>query len=86
MSQPVQESYNPAPIGVDGTFTNNAANVSLGGFNCVTAGTMTITSNAAAQVTNLPLAAGAFVPLPYMFANGVVVQLGGGASGLLAWV
>ena len=86
MSNPVQESYNPAALGVDGSFTRSEIGVSLGGLNVVTAGTLTITSGGTTFMNAMPISAGSFVPLPYTFGAGVTVQLGGGASGLLAWV
>jgi hypothetical protein len=59
----------------------------VAGFLAVTSGTLTIIDASGLIVVNaVPVTAGSFTPLPFMFqgAEGAIVQLAGGASGTLA--
>lgn len=85
----VQERYNPRAVGVNATARIN--DQSIGGFLAVTAGTLTldifnsVTGVQQNLFTALPVSAGVYTPLPfYVGANGCVITLGGGASGVVA--
>ena len=85
MSSNVRERFRPQPITADGSFVIKGVNV--GGFLAVTAGTLTLTDiDGTVHVAAVPVAAGAYVPLPFVFntPQGGTVQLAGGASGTLA--
>jgi hypothetical protein len=59
----------------------------LGGFLATVAGTLTVTdADGTVTVSAVPVTAGAYVPLPFIFATsqGGTVQLAGGAAGTLA--
>lgn len=80
----IKERYQPEPVGVNATETISGE--SIGGFLCLTAGTITITSNTMGNViTALPVTAGVYVPLPfYIGVAGGTITTAGGASGTLA--
>ena len=81
----VRKRFRPQPITANSAFTILGPNV--GGFLATVAGTLTLTDpNGTVLVAAVPVAAGAYVPLPFVFTttNGAVVQLAGGAAGTLA--
>ena len=60
---------------------------SIGGFLCVTPGTLTVTNDDGLVIVNaLPVAAGLYYPMPFLLQTrtGGTVALAGGASGTLA--
>lgn len=66
MSNYVQESYKPVQITGTGTFTNSSNGV--GGFLCVTTGTIGITTNTTPPRTIVPtlsVTAGIYYPMPF---------------------
>lgn len=79
----VQERYTPLPLAANASTT--LTGVILGGFIAVTAGTVTVTTQAGVVVVNaVPVAAGAYLPLPILLPSpSAVVALAGGASGTL---
>lgn len=56
----------------------------LGGFVCVTAGTITVTDEDGAIVTALPVTAGVYHPLPFGTRGTVTLTTASGASGTAA--
>ena len=80
----IKERYQPQPVGVNATVAISGE--SIGGFLCLTAGTVTLTSNQnGAVITALPVTAGVYVPLPfYLGVAGGTFTTAGGASGTLA--
>ena len=83
MSQ-FQERYRPAPIAADGTLTLPAT-CNIGGFLCKTAGAITVIDSKGVTVVNaVAVAAGTWLPIPFLLAGGgtpVVITLSGGAVG-----
>ena len=78
----VKEAYTPYNLAANATL--QVAGPQMGGFLCVTGGTLTVTdSEGAVEVNALPVTAGVYYPIPIRFggAGGGVVTLGGGASG-----
>lgn len=78
-----KEHYNPKPMAA-----NSAVNcgVSIGGFLCTVAGTLTVTdADGTVLVNALPVAVGPFIRIPLLFKSsaGGAVQLAGGAAGTL---
>jgi len=79
----VKEHYNPKPMAANSTAQ---VGVSIGGFLCTVAGTLTVTDRDGTVLVNaLPVAAGAFVRIPLLFNTtaGGTVTLAGGAAGTL---
>lgn len=80
----------PIPVPVNGTVAIN--NDEIGGFNCVTSGTITITASndvagqpATPVLTGFPVTAGTWTFIPYILSvNGGTITAAGGASGTLA--
>lgn len=85
MSNIIQERYNPVPIGVSASYTFTQGSPSgIGGFLCITAGTITVTRADGVVIVNaFPMTAGTYVPMPFFVAPGATVVLAGGASGVL---
>lgn len=86
MAGVVTERYHPVVLAANATAV--IPEQSIGGFLCVTAGTITITSTRVAGpftiVNAMPVAAGVYYPIPYYLgSNGGSVTLAGGASGVL---
>lgn len=78
----VKEAYTPYPLAADATLSVQGPQ--MGGFLCVTGGTLTVTDSAGTvEVNALPVTAGIYYPIPIRFggAGGGVVTLAGGASG-----
>ena len=79
----VKEHYTGKPIAANGTIK---CGVSIAGFLCTVAGTLTITdADATVLVSAVPVAAGAWVRIP-LLANttaGMTVTLAGGAAGTI---
>lgn len=72
-------------IGANATVTLTKAKA-LNGFACKTAGTLSVTTaGGKAILSAFPVAAGAYLPLPfYLEGTGAVVTTAGGASGTIA--
>lgn len=81
MANVVSERYNPEVVGVNATITLTAD--SIGGFLCVTSGTVTVVDARGTTVVNaLPVTAGGYYPIPfYLEGAGGTVTTAGGASG-----
>jgi hypothetical protein len=80
----VREAFTPHAMGVNAS--RNVPGTYMGGFLCVTAGTVTITDfDGTVLVNAFPLTAGVMSPIPINFSSGSggVVALAGGASGTL---
>lgn len=83
----VKERYAPHPVSADGSLTVRGD--SIGGFLCITAGTITVIRNnddgtTTTIVAALPVSAGVYYPIPfYLGKNGGSVTLAGGASGVV---
>jgi NADH:ubiquinone oxidoreductase subunit 4 (subunit M) len=79
----VQEQYSAVPLGASGNIASVACK--LGGFLCVTSGTLALTSVGAATtfVAEFPVVAGVFYPLPFSLTSAAAV-LGSGATGTFA--
>lgn len=79
----VQERYTPYPMGANEVL--NLPHQSIGGFLCITDGTLTIEDNKGVVLLDeFPVKAGSYYPIVmYIGANGGVVTLSGGASGTL---
>jgi hypothetical protein len=78
----VKEAYTPYSLSTNATL--QVAGPQMGGFLCVTAGTLTVTDlDGLVEVNALPVTAGIYYPIPIRFggAGGGVVTLAGGASG-----
>ncbi len=80
----IKERYTPQTVAVNSTVTIGGD--SIGGFLCLTAGTVTLTSNTTGNViTALPVTAGVYVPMPFLLGvAGGTFTTAGGASGTLA--
>ena len=82
----VRERFRPQPMAANTSYTVKGPN--LGGFLCTVAGTLTVTDvvTSTVLVNAVPVTAGAYVPLPFVFtsAEGGTVTLAGGAAGTLA--
>lgn len=79
----VQIKYHAMVIAADSSVTTTA--LSIGGFLCKTAGTITATAiNGRVIVNAHPVTAGAWVDMPFIVGIGCVVTTAGGASGTLA--
>lgn len=94
MSERIQEHYRPVPIAANGSFVGEVNQ--LGGFLCVTSGTLTVVDGAGVTVVaTIAVTAGVYLPLPFDVGGGRVgatasatsrkttVTLAGGASGTL---
>lgn len=81
----IQERYRPTVMAANATVTTPSSG--LGGFLCVTSGTITVTMNntaATPMLTAFPVLAGVYYPLVMLGdINGNTVVLAGGASGTL---
>ena len=56
----------------------------IGGFLCITAGTITVTRADGVVIINaFPMTAGTYIPMPFYLGAGATVVLGAGASGVL---
>ena len=78
-----KEHYNPKPMAANSTAK---CGVSLGGFLCTVAGTLTVTdADGTVLVVALPVAVGPFIRIPLFFKTnaGGEVTLAGGAAGTL---
>lgn len=78
-----KEHYNPKPMAANSSVN---CGVSLGGFLCTVAGTLTVTdADGTVLVNALPVAVGPFIRIPLLFKTsaGGVVSLAGGAAGTL---
>jgi hypothetical protein len=86
MSNYIQERYTPVSLGVAATYVFPSGSPSgMGGFLCITAGTITVTRADGVVVVNaFPMTAGTYVPMPFFLGSGATVTLGAGASGTLA--
>lgn len=84
----VRESYIPAPMAVNEASTVQSGAGLLGGFLCVTTGTITVYDAVSATgtpiVATMVCTAGVFHSMPFGFAIGCHVVLAGGASGTVA--
>jgi hypothetical protein len=82
----VRERFRPQVMAANAAFKICGPNI--GGFLAKTAGTITVTDDVTGGVIvdTLPVTAGVFTPLPFVFTSseGATVQLAGGASGTLA--
>lgn len=85
MSGYIQERYTPVPLGVAATFVfPSGSPTGIGGFLCITAGTITVTrADSVVLVNAFPMTAGTYVPMPFAVGAGATVTLGAGASGTL---
>lgn len=84
-----QELYHAVPIAANATY-NAPDGKGIGGFICVTAGTITVTRQqrdatvaGTPVVTAFPVSAGQVYRLAFSIPHGYVVTLAGGASGTL---
>lgn len=83
----VRERYSPVVIAADGTILLSTGQV--GGFLCLTSGTITVTRNnedgtTTVIVNGVPVTAGVYTPIPFLLSShGGTVTLAGGASGTL---
>lgn len=79
----IQEQYTPQLMAANTSFTTMSQKI--GGFLCVTAGTLTITrGDSAVRLNAFPVTAGTYIPLPIFLGNyGATISLAGGASGTL---
>lgn len=79
----IKEYYRPEPMGVNASYAIKG--IHMAGFLAVTAGTITVTDvNGKVLLNAMPIATGAVsIPMIFDHPSGVVVQLGGGASGTL---
>lgn len=84
----VNESYSPVPAAANSTTVLLGANGgAIGGFLCVTAGSvkLTYTTGGGTIVDTMAVAAGTFYPMPFTFppgaSGGVTATLSGGAAG-----
>lgn len=83
----IKERYSPIVLAANGSATLTGSMV--GGFLCITSGTITITgltdAGASRTIVNaLPVTAGVYYPIPfYIGEKGGTVTLAGGASGTL---
>lgn len=86
MASPVYPRFDPVPMGVAATYTfPQGSPLGIGGFLCVTAGTITVArADGTVLVNAFPLTAGTYVPLPFFCGAGASVTLGTGCSGTLA--
>lgn len=78
-----KEHYNPKPMAANSTVE---CGVSVGGFLCTVAGTLTVTdADGTVLVNALPVAVGPFIRIPLLFKStaGGRVTLAGGAAGTL---
>jgi hypothetical protein len=78
-----KEYYNPKPMAAN---SSQNCGVTIGGFLCTVAGTLTVTdADNTVLVNALPVTAGLFTRIPLMSRTGAgcVVQLAGGAAGTL---
>lgn len=79
-----KEHYNPKPMAANSSVD---CGVSLAGFLCTVAGTLTVTdaSDGTVLVNALPVVTGPFIRLPILFKSsaGGKVTLAGGAAGTL---
>ena len=86
----VAERYSPRPVAANGVITDYGVN-SIGGFLCVTSGTLTLTNNSNIRgvaepvvlFTNLPVTAGVYYPMPFRVNGGFTLTCSSGASGVL---
>jgi ABC-type transporter lipoprotein component MlaA len=82
----VQERYKPVQIGVNSTTISTSSG--LGGFLCVAAGSIAITTNNTVPKTIIPtlaVSAGVYYPFPFVGSiEGLIITTTGGASGVLA--
>ncbi len=83
MSMFTTERYQPYTAGVNATVNINRQ--SVGGFLCITSGTLSVTrSDGTAVVTAFPVTAGNWYFIPFLIGhNGGTVTLAGGASGTI---
>ena len=86
MSLPVYPRFEGVSIPTAGTYVfPSGAPVAIGGFLCVTAGTLTLTkADGTVLINAFPLTAGTYVPMPFHCGPGATVTLGTGCSGTLA--
>lgn len=84
----IQERYNPVVVGSNSSVPIHGNNV--GGFLCVTSGTVSLVTNpadgkeATTLFTGLPVTAGVYYPIPfYLGRNGGVFTSASGAGGCL---
>ena len=78
----VKEAYTPYALAANATL--RVEGPQMGGFLCVTGGTLTVTdSGGVVEVNALPVTAGIYYPIPIRFggAGGGSVTLASGASG-----
>ncbi len=86
MSTHVISRYDPIPMATASSYTfAQGSPLSIGGFLCVTAGTITVTrADGLTVIAAFPLTAGTWVPIPFYLGAGATIQLGAGCSGTLA--
>lgn len=86
----VSERYSPVVVAANATVSTTGGSA-IGGFLCVTAGTVSLSNQAnlagvAVPVTiftGLPVVAGVYYPMPFSMNGGYVFTAAGGASGVL---
>lgn len=85
MSGFYQERYAPLVItGAGTTIVGNSDKNAVGGFLCITAGTLTVQRHDGSIVVNaLPCAAGIYYPMPFYIGYNFVVIAGTGLTGVL---
>lgn len=84
MSNYVQESYKPVQITGTGTFINSSNGV--GGFLCITGGTISIVTNSTPARTIVPtftVTAGIYYPMPFTGSHDGLVVTSVSAVGVL---
>lgn len=76
MSSPVQESYRPLALAASGAVIGQSGGA-IGGFLCTTTGDLKLSYGAAGAgetiVDTVPVTAGVFLPMPFIFPPGVTV-------------
>src|SRR3546814_17329557 len=80
----ITERYKPVVLGVNATYNFPQGAQNIGGFLCVTAGTITVVNQAGTTIVNaLPVSAGVYYPMPFYLSSGSSgsVTLSGGSSG-----
>lgn len=84
----IQERYKPIPMAVNSTYAIPASLQGIGGFLCITSGTLTLVNNAGTTIVNaVPVTAGSYLPMPFALEAGQSgsITLAGGASGVVGF-
>jgi len=76
-----QEQYSPKAMAANSSYVTLAQ--AMGGFICTVSGTLNVTgADGVAKLTNLPVTAGVYHPIPlYLGPAGGTIALSGGAAG-----